>query len=137
MLFETNRAVVVKRLRRWEQQQAETVALPAIVLQEALEADFLSADLIVNRSDAAGIDLRSFVQTAVIGFDAALERIDQSDTGGAAIERANGASVGGAHQRREPGRSHVKLIVSIGIKVKAFASHRCAARRRNVSRQRL
>ena len=81
-----------------EQQQAEGVARPAIVIEPALEALFLRANLIVNGLRDLRFGRRQIANLGVIRLRAAHRRIDQRDVGRAEIERRESGAVIGLEQ---------------------------------------
>src|SRR6266436_6775117 len=101
-----------------EDQNAEGMARPAIVAEEAFEAGLLDAGLFVDARDSAGSGVpSSFAQARVISLGTAQDGINQGGGSGPEIERGNGAGVTGFQERLSFRRREEQLVGAVGIVV--------------------
>src|SRR6266478_6148333 len=104
-----------------EDQDAESVAGPAIVTKIFLKAGLFHAGLFVDARDGAGGGLAcGIAQARVIGLGAAQDGIDERGGRGAEIERGDGAAVIGLQERLSFERGKQQLVGAVGVVVQEF-----------------
>src|SRR5260370_4112284 len=104
-----------------KEQDAEGVARPAIVAEEALKAGLVYAGLFVDACNSASSGIAgSGAQTRMISLGASQNGIDEGGGSGAEIERDNGASVTGFQERLGFRRGEEQLVGAVGVVVQEF-----------------
>ena len=102
-----------------EEQEAEGISGPAVVMQETLEARFFGARLFVDGDGALNGLGGETPEASVIAFGAAGERVNQGDAGRAEVDGADGGGVTRIDEDGVTFGGEVKLLAAIGIEIEA------------------
>ena len=113
--------IVRVRAGRIENQNAESVARPAVVAQEAFQAGFLDAGLFMNGRDRGGGGFPGgFAQARVVGLGTPQNRVDESGGRRTEIERGDGGPVARLQERLAFRRGEEQFVRAVRIVVQQF-----------------
>ena len=115
-LIQAQCLVVAELFCAIEEQEAESISRPAIVLELLIQPGLLHERLVVNRGDLRS-ELGGVLQFRVIGFDAPLERIDQRHRTRPKIQDLQGAAVRGFDDRRGLRRCQLDFFPAVRVKI--------------------
>src|ERR1700694_2598734 len=108
--------VICVGARRIEEQDAESVAGPAVVAEKAFEAGFFDASLLVNGSYLTRGGLSGgFTQAGVIRLGPAENGIDECSGRGTEVQRGDRSAVAGLEQRLVFGSGEDKLVGAVRV----------------------